>query len=105
MTLDPARVERRPADRDERWYLNDEREFLRRSLEDAAREHDAGDLSDEDHALLIARDAARLAEVEGELAALDPTPAAAKRARGSRPARRRSPGRGPRWRGGGGCFW
>ncbi len=75
MTLDPTRVERRPADRDERWYLNDEREFLRRSLEDAAREHDAGDLSDEDHALLIARDAARLAVVEGELAGLDPSPA------------------------------
>jgi hypothetical protein len=68
---------RRPSDRDERWYLTDEREFLRRSLEDAAREHDAGDLSDEDHALLIARDAARLAEVEAELAAVDPTPAPA----------------------------
>ena len=55
---------------DERWYLTDEREFLRRSLEDADREHEAGDLSDEDHAVLVARDTARLAEVEAELAAL-----------------------------------
>ena len=64
--------------RDDRWYLADEREFLRRSLDDADREHEAGDLSDEDHAVLVARDAARLAEVEAELAALGPEPAAAK---------------------------
>jgi tetratricopeptide (TPR) repeat protein len=57
--------------RDERWYLDDEREFLRRSLADADRERDAGDLSAEDHALLVGRDRARLAEVEDELAALD----------------------------------
>ena len=63
--------------RDDRWYLADEREFLRRSLDDADREHEAGDLSDEDHAVLVARDAARLAEVEAELAALGPEPAAA----------------------------
>jgi len=63
--------------RDDRWYLADEREFLRRSLDDADREHEAGDLSDEDHAVLVARDAARLAEVETELAALGPEPAAA----------------------------
>jgi tetratricopeptide (TPR) repeat protein len=62
-------VESRP---DERWFLTDQREFLRRSLEDAAREHEAGDLSDEDHAVLVARDSARLAEVEAELAALGP---------------------------------
>ncbi len=63
--------------RDDRWYLADEREFLRRSLDDADREHEAGDLSDEDHAVLVARDAARLAEVEAELAALGPEPATA----------------------------
>jgi tetratricopeptide (TPR) repeat protein len=57
--------------RDERWYLTDEREFLQRSLADADREREAGDLSTEDHALLVARDTARLAEVERELAALD----------------------------------
>jgi tetratricopeptide (TPR) repeat protein len=61
--------EREP--RDERWYLTDEREFLQRSLSDADREREAGDLSSEDHALLVARDTARLADVEDELAALD----------------------------------
>jgi tetratricopeptide (TPR) repeat protein len=67
--------EREP--RDERWYLTDEREFLRRSLADADREREAGDLSSEDHALLVARDSSRLAEVEGELAALNAAAAAA----------------------------
>ncbi len=61
--------EREP--RAERWYLIDEEEFLRRSLADADREREAGDLSSEDHALLVARDKSRLAEVEGELATLD----------------------------------
>ncbi len=63
---------------DERWFLSDQREFLLRSLEDAAREHEAGDLSDEDHAVLVARDSARLAEVESELAALGPATATAR---------------------------
>ena len=71
MTVNGVR-QRDDAGRDERWYLNDEREFLRRSLDDAAREHEAGDLSDHDHAVLVARDEARLAEVEAELAALGP---------------------------------
>ena len=62
--------------RDERWYLTDEREFLQRSVADADREREAGDLSTEDHALLVARDTARLAEVERELAALDAAPPA-----------------------------
>jgi hypothetical protein len=57
---------------DERWFLSDQREFLVRSLDDAAREREAGDLSDEDYAVLRARDRARLAEVESELAALGP---------------------------------
>jgi tetratricopeptide (TPR) repeat protein len=61
--------------RDDRWYLADERDFLRRSLQDAEREHEAGDLSDEDHGVLVARDAARMAEVEAELAVLGPVPA------------------------------
>jgi hypothetical protein len=55
---------------DRRWHLLDERAFLQRSLDDAEREHEAGDLSDEDHATLVARDAPRLLEVESELAAL-----------------------------------
>jgi cytochrome c-type biogenesis protein CcmH/NrfG len=61
--------------RGERWYLEDEREFLCRSLDDAEREHEAGDLSDDDHTLLVARDSARLAEVEAELALLGEEPA------------------------------
>ena len=52
---------------DERWYLNDEREFLLRSIDDAERERDAGDLSDADYDVLTARDRARLAEVEAKL--------------------------------------
>ena len=67
---------------DERWHLRDERDFLQRSLADAEREHDAGDLSDEDHAVLVARDSARLTEVEAELAALGPTAADADPSRG-----------------------
>jgi hypothetical protein len=61
-----------PPQEADRWFLTDERDFLRRSLDDAAREHDAGDLSDDDHAVLVARDAARLAEVEAALDALGP---------------------------------
>jgi hypothetical protein len=76
VTVDgPPAVERRErSGRDERWCLADEREFLLRSLHDADREHSAGDLTDEDHAVLVARDSARLAEVEAELAALAPEP-------------------------------
>jgi tetratricopeptide (TPR) repeat protein len=59
---------------DDRWHLEDERAFLQRSLDDADRELEAGDLSSDDHAVLVARDAARLAEVEAELAALEPGP-------------------------------
>jgi hypothetical protein len=69
VTVGEHPVENRP---DERWFLTDQREFLLRSLEDARREHEAGDLSDEDHGVLVARDSARLAEVEAELATLGP---------------------------------
>jgi tetratricopeptide (TPR) repeat protein len=62
---------------DDRWFLTDERDFLHRSLDDAEREHEAGDLSGDDYAVLVARDSARLAEVEAELAALEPAPAVA----------------------------
>jgi tetratricopeptide (TPR) repeat protein len=79
---------------DERWYLTDQREFLQRSLADADRERDAGDLSDDDHAVLVARDRTRLAEVEAELATLNAAPAPARargrgegRADGSQPER------------------
>ncbi len=62
----------RPDTGGERWYLDDEREFLLRSIDDAAREHDAGDLSDSDYDVLLARDRSRLAAVEAELAVLGP---------------------------------
>ena len=55
---------------DVRWHLEDQRDFLMRSLDDAEREHDAGDLSDDDHRVLVTRDQARLAEVEAELEVL-----------------------------------
>jgi hypothetical protein len=76
VTADPSTTvgPRDHSSRDERWYLADEVDFLRRSLEDARREHDAGDLSDEDYDLLVARDSSRLAEVEAELADLGPEP-------------------------------
>jgi tetratricopeptide (TPR) repeat protein len=61
-----------PSEAQARWYLEDEREFLQRSLDDASREHAAGDLSDADLRVLVARDRHRLAEVEAELAALGP---------------------------------
>jgi hypothetical protein len=76
VTVDPSTSVRPRGDttRDERWYLTDEQDFLRRSLDDARREHEAGDLSDEDYDVLVTRDTARLAEVEAELAALGPEP-------------------------------
>jgi hypothetical protein len=79
---DAPRTGRQGSPGGERWYLTDEREFLERSLADADRERDAGDLSAHDHAVLVARDRARLLEVEEELAALDaaaPAPAKAER--------------------------
>jgi hypothetical protein len=76
VTADPSTTvgSRDHSSRDERWYLADEVDFLRRSLEDARREHEAGDLSDEDYDVLVARDSSRLAEVEAELAELGPEP-------------------------------
>jgi hypothetical protein len=60
----------RAATAEDRWHLDDRRDFLRRSLADADREHDAGDLSDDDYAVLRRRDERLLAEVEASLAAL-----------------------------------
>lgn len=56
---------------DERWSLLDRRDFLRRSLDDAAREHEAGDLEEVDYELLRRRDLDALVQVEAALAALD----------------------------------
>jgi hypothetical protein len=88
VTPDPS-TSTRPrgeATRDERWYLTDEQDFLRRSLDDARREREAGDLSDEDYAVLVTRDSARLAEVEAELAALGTEPAGPSEPEGKRDA-------------------
>ena len=78
---------RRPAGRHRtvtRQELEDERTFLLRSLEDLDREHEAGDLSDEDHAVLRDGYIARTAEV---LKALDGRPSAC----GQPPPRYRQP--------------
>ena len=98
MTVDgsPETGRRDHPERDDRWYLADEREFLLRSLDDADRERAAGDLSDEDHAVLVARDSARLAEVEAELAALVPEPAGTRTGRRPRSGPERRPL--PLWR-------
>jgi hypothetical protein len=76
VTADPSTSVRPRGDgtKDERWYLADEQDFLRRSLADARLEHEAGDLSDEDYEVLVTRDSARLVEVEAELEALGPEP-------------------------------
>jgi tetratricopeptide (TPR) repeat protein len=55
---------------EDRWHLEDRRDFLRRSLADADREHDAGDLSDDDYVVLRRRDERLLADVEASLTAL-----------------------------------
>jgi tetratricopeptide (TPR) repeat protein len=54
------------------WHLEDQRQFLERSLEDARREHEAGDLTDEDYDALRQRDEKLLAEVEASIAARVP---------------------------------
>ena len=54
---------------DDPFALAERRAFLVRSLADADAEHRAGDLSDADLAVIVARDSARLAAVEEKLAA------------------------------------
>jgi len=71
--------------------LEDERTFLLRSLEDLDREHEAGDLSDEDHALLRDTYVARTAEV---LKSLGGGPASASASGAARPEISRGRGRG-----------
>jgi tetratricopeptide (TPR) repeat protein len=62
----------RPDVAQERWTLNDQREFLLRSIDDAERELEAGDLAQADFDVLVLRDRQRLAEVEVALAGLGP---------------------------------
>jgi len=56
---------------DRRWRLEDQRDFLVRSLADLRSEHAAGDLEARDYAALLARDEGRLSAVEDELRELD----------------------------------
>ena len=51
------------------WHLDDRRQFLERSLEDARHEHEAGDLTDADYETLRRRDEELLAAVVAEQAA------------------------------------
>lgn len=54
-----------------RWHLEDQREFLERSLQDLRAEREAGDIGAEDFDALVVRDEGRLAAVEAELSELD----------------------------------
>jgi hypothetical protein len=67
-----------------RWRLEDQRDFLVRSLADLRAEHQAGDLESRDYRALLARDEGRLAAVEDELRVLarDENSAAARPAAG-----------------------
>jgi hypothetical protein len=78
----------------DRWHLEDEAEFLRRSLDDAKSELEAGDLGRADYDVLCRRDEARLGAVQAALRALDAedkqeAEAAAEAAAESRGPRRR----------------
>jgi hypothetical protein len=55
----------------QRWRLEDQRDFLVRSLADLRAERDAGDIGARDYEALAGRDEQRLAEVEAELARLE----------------------------------
>jgi len=82
-----------------RWRLEDQRDFLVRSLADLGAEHDAGDIEQRDFDALRRRDEERLAAVEAELADLARRVAAASKE--PDPAARRVPRarsrRRPRW--------
>ncbi|HXR53872.1 MAG TPA: hypothetical protein VN793_02380 [Acidimicrobiales bacterium] len=82
---------------DRRWRLEDQRDFLVRSLADLQAEHDAGDIEARDYDALVARDRGRLSAVEAELRELDAEEAAAPvPAATGRPRRRtRGDGRDP----------
>jgi tetratricopeptide (TPR) repeat protein len=60
-----------PVERDRRWHLEDQRDFLDRSLADLEAERSAGDIGPEDYEALLGRDRNRLAAVVDELAQLD----------------------------------
>jgi cytochrome c-type biogenesis protein CcmH/NrfG len=56
---------------DRRWRLEDQRDFLVRSLADLRTERDAGDIETRDFEALLSRDEGRLRTVEAELRELD----------------------------------
>ena len=62
---------------DRRWRLEDQRDFLLRSLADLRLELDAGDIEPRDYEALVVRDQGRLSAVEAELLDLDIEEAAA----------------------------
>jgi len=72
----------------DRWHLEDEREFLRRSLDDAKSELEAGDLEHDDYDALCRRDEARLGAVEAALRVLDAEEVREKETEARRPRRR-----------------
>ncbi len=69
VVTDAPQSERSAADR--RWRLEDERDFLVRSLADLRTERDAGDIETRDYEALLSRDRDRLASVEAELGELE----------------------------------
>ena len=73
--------------------LRDELALREASLEDAARERAAGELSEADYEALVARESAALERVRTALASLAPVEQAQPRAPSKRPTRRRSPRR------------
>jgi cytochrome c-type biogenesis protein CcmH/NrfG len=72
----------------DRWHLEDEAEFLRRSLDDAKSELEAGDLGRADYDVLCRRDEARLGAVEAALRVLDAEDEAEAEAESRAPRRR-----------------
>jgi cytochrome c-type biogenesis protein CcmH/NrfG len=78
----------------QRWRLEDQRDFLSRSLADLRAERAAGDIEPADYEALLARDEARLSAVEAELRALEAAETAARAAGPSATAAQESSGAG-----------
>jgi cytochrome c-type biogenesis protein CcmH/NrfG len=76
----------RRAGDDQRWRLEDQRDFLSRSLADLRAELAAGDIERADFEALLARDERRLSAIDAELRALDEIDAVEKEAEGGEEA-------------------
>lgn len=83
--MTPGRTAPPVPEETEIWRLRDRRQFLHRSLADAAREHEAGDLSSADYAALRRRDEAALSFVERRLERLASLPGEPEEHAGTRP--------------------